>query len=211
MLKKTAKVLLCTILFVFLFALTVSADTGCVTASALNIRQAPSTSAPVIGTLRNGDSVEVTASEGSWYKINFGGGVGYVYGSYITFTRESTPTSRSLTACGRDVVEYSKNFIGVPYRYGGSTPSGFDCSGFVSYVYRQMGVSLPRTSYSQMSVGVAVSAAELMPGDLVFFRSGGHVGIYVGNNQYIHAPQTGRTVSIDPMTRDLYCARRVIR
>lgn len=212
MLKKTVSVFLMTLILVLSVTLTVSADTGCVTASVLNIRQAPSTSAAIIGTLTNGESVEVYASEGNWYKIAYNGGVGYVYGSYIAFTRGNTPTSRSLGACGRDVVEYAKTLIGVPYVYGGSTPSGFDCSGYVSYVYRAMGYSLPRTSYSQMGCGVAVSAAELIPGDLVFFSGGGHVGIYVGDNCYIHAPQTGRRVSIDSMwERPLYCARRIIR
>ncbi len=129
-------------------------------------------------------------------------------------TRTSTPsvptTSSAGSSMGAQVVAYAKNFIGVPYVWGGSTPSGFDCSGFVQYVYRHFGVSLPRTTYSQVAMGRSVARADLAPGDLVFFRSAGHVGIYVGGETYIHAPQTGRTISIDSMAnRSLYAARRI--
>ena len=119
-------------------------------------------------------------------------------------------SSSSGSSMGSQIVSYAKNFIGVPYVWGGSTPSGFDCSGFVQYVYRHFGVSLPRTTYSQICVGRSVSRSELAPGDLVFFRGAGHVGIYVGGETYIHAPQTGRTISIDSMAnRSLYAARRI--
>ncbi len=123
----------------------------------------------------------------------------------------SVPASTSSgSSMGSQVVSYAKNFIGVPYVWGGSSPSGFDCSGFVQYVYRHFGVSLPRTTYSQVAAGRSVSRSELQPGDLVFFRSAGHVGIYVGGETYIHAPQTGRTISIDSMAhRSLYAARRI--
>lgn len=122
----------------------------------------------------------------------------------------SVPASSSGSSMGSQVVAYAKNFIGVPYVWGGSTPSGFDCSGFVQYVYRHFGVSLPRTTYSQIAMGRSVARADLAPGDLVFFRSAGHVGIYVGGETYIHAPQTGRTISIDSMAnRSLYAARRI--
>lgn len=97
-----------------------------------------------------------------------------------------------------EVVSYAKKFIGVPYRWGGTTPSGFDCSGFTSYVYKNgAGVSLPRTSRSQIGAGQRVSRADLAPGDLVFYGSPiSHVGIYIGGGQVIHAPRPGRTVSI---------------
>ncbi|MDD6308086.1 MAG: SH3 domain-containing C40 family peptidase [Clostridia bacterium] len=115
------------------------------------------------------------------------------------------------SSVGQQIVSCAKNYIGVPYVWGGSSPSGFDCSGFVQYVYRQFGISLPRTTYSQVAMGRSVSRSELQPGDLVFFRSAGHVGIYVGNETYIHAPQTGRTISIDNMAgRSLYAARRIV-
>ena len=107
------------------------------------------------------------------------------------------------------VLEYAKNFIGVPYVYGGSTPRGFDCSGFVMYVLNNFDINMPRSSYEQMNVGTPVAIEDIQPGDVLFFRGGGHVGFYVGDGNYLHAPQSGRTVSIDPLTRDIYCARRV--
>lgn len=97
-----------------------------------------------------------------------------------------------------EVVSYAKKFIGVPYRWGGTSPSGFDCSGFTQYVYKNgAGVSLPRTSRSQIGAGQRVSRADLAPGDLVFYGSPiSHVGIYIGGGQVIHAPRPGRSVSI---------------
>jgi len=130
--------------------------------------------------------------------------------SSSSYSQSVPAASSSGSSMGSQVVAYAKNFIGVPYVWGGTSPSGFDCSGFVQYVYRHFGVSLPRTTYSQVAMGRSVSRSELVPGDLVFFRSAGHVGIYVGNETYIHAPQTGRTISIDNMaSRSLYAARRI--
>jgi cell wall-associated NlpC family hydrolase len=98
------------------------------------------------------------------------------------------------------VVKYAKRMIGVPYVYGGSTPRGFDCSGFTSYVYRHFGVSIARTSYSQFRNGIRVARKSLKPGDLVFFHGLGHVGLYIGNGRFIHAPHTGTRVRIESMT-----------
>ena len=94
------------------------------------------------------------------------------------------------------VVETAFQFLGTPYVYGGSTPSGFDCSGFTSYVYALHGVGLPRTSQSQWGVGVGISMAEAQPGDLVIMNGGGHVGIYIGGGQIIHSPRPGKSVEV---------------
>lgn len=88
------------------------------------------------------------------------------------------------------VLEYAKTFIGTPYRSGGSTPQGFDCSGYTSYVFKNFGIDLPRTAAGQYHYGQAVSAAEAKPGDLVAFKNGGsisHVGIYMGGGKFIHS------------------------
>jgi len=103
-------------------------------------------------------------------------------------------------AMSERVVQYAKRFIGVRYVYGGSSPrSGFDCSGFVRYVYAHFGVSLPHSSYAQFGDGRRVSRSSLRPGDLVFFDGVGHVGLYVGNGRFIHAPHTGTRVRIETL------------
>jgi cell wall-associated NlpC family hydrolase len=104
------------------------------------------------------------------------------------------------------VVGIAMQYLGVPYVWGGASPSGFDCSGFVMYVYAQVGVSLPHNTVAQWSYSNAVSVprSELQPGDLVFFAGLGHVGIYVGNGQFIHAPHTGDVVRIDSLSGGWY-------
>jgi peptidoglycan DL-endopeptidase CwlO len=122
-----------------------------------------------------------------------------------------TPTA----ATPENIIAFASNFLGVPYKWGGTTPSGFDCSGLVQYVYGHFGIRLTRTTYTQINEGVYVARENLQPGDLVFFgtpRNPGHVGLYVGNNVYLHAPRTGEVVRIDPMTRrDYLTARRILR
>ena len=98
------------------------------------------------------------------------------------------------------VVGIAMRYLGVPYRWGGSSPSGFDCSGLVVYVFAQIGVSLPHSTYSLWNVGSAVSRDQLQPGDLVFFSGLGHMGIYIGGGQFIHAPHTGDVVKISSLS-----------
>ncbi len=98
----------------------------------------------------------------------------------------------ATTARGQQVVNIARQYQGVPYRWGGTTPAGFDCSGFTQYVYRKAGVNLPRTSSQQSRVGVRVSASQARAGDLMW--KPGHVGIYTGNGKMIHAPHTGDVV-----------------
>ncbi|MFZ7119556.1 MAG: NlpC/P60 family protein [Eubacteriaceae bacterium] len=95
---------------------------------------------------------------------------------------------------GSSIVATAKHYIGIPYVRGGSSPSGFDCSGFTQYVFKQYGINLPRTSGGQGSAGGYVSRSDLKPGDLVIFS--GHVGIYVGGSRFIHSPSTGGRVEI---------------
>ena len=99
------------------------------------------------------------------------------------------------------VVGIAMRYLGVPYQWGGASPaSGFDCSGFTMYVYAQIGVSLPHYTGDQWAMGTAVSRGDLQPGDLVFFDGLGHEGLYVGNNQFIHAPHTGDVVKISSIS-----------
>ena len=111
-----------------------------------------------------------------------------------------------------EVVRVAYAQIGKPYRYAGSGPDVFDCSGLVMYCYAQVGISLPHSSYMQARLGVPVSYANLAPGDLVFFHGNGHVGMYVGGGQYIHAPHTGAYVRVNNLgaRRDFCGARRII-
>jgi cell wall-associated NlpC family hydrolase len=111
------------------------------------------------------------------------------------------------------VVGIAMRYLGTPYAWGGESPGGFDCSGLVRYVYLQVGVSLPHYTGAQWNVGVPVSRSDLQPGDLVFFDGLGHVGIYIGGNQFIHAPHTGDVVRISSISgwyADTYVGARRI-
>jgi cell wall-associated NlpC family hydrolase len=104
------------------------------------------------------------------------------------------------------VVAIAMGYLGVPYVWGGASPSGFDCSGLVMYVYAQVGVSLPHYTGAQWNAGVPVSRSDLEPGDLVFFDGLGHVGLYIGDGEFIHAPQTGDVVKISSLNDGWYAA-----
>jgi cell wall-associated NlpC family hydrolase len=109
-----------------------------------------------------------------------------------------------------NVVSIALQYLGVPYVWGGASPStGFDCSGFVMYVFAQIGVYLPHHAASQYGFGVPVSQDQLAPGDLVFFDGLGHVGIYIGGGQFVHAPHTGDVVKISSLYEDWYASTYV--
>lgn len=121
-----------------------------------------------------------------------------------TTTGPSQPQQPATTAPPArygGVVAIAMRYLGVPYVWGGASPStGFDCSGFTMYVYAQIGVSLPHYTGDQWQMGTAVARDQLQPGDLVFFDGLGHEGIYIGNNQFIHAPHTGDVVKISSIS-----------
>ena len=126
---------------------------------------------------------------------------------------ESSSSGSSGSVSGADIVAYAKQFLGCSYVYGGSTPSGFDCSGFTSYVYRHFGYSLNRTSSGQRSNGVAVDKSNLKAGDILCFS--GHVGIYIGGGSFIHAANPSKGVIISSLsesyyTRNYITARRIL-
>lgn len=112
-----------------------------------------------------------------------------------------------------DIIEYSKKLIGIPYVYGGDSTSGFDCSGFLSYVFSHFGVELPRISTDQYHAGTSIDKAELMPGDAVFFNTVGsrvsHSGIYIGDHQFIHADST-KGIKISNLETEKYWKSRYV-
>ena len=123
-----------------------------------------------------------------------------------------TPQSDTVVApppTHSGVVGVAMSMLGTPYVWGGSAPGGFDCSGLVMWAYAQVGVSLPHSSYAQFTYGVPVSRDQLQPGDLVFFDGLGHVGIYIGGDQFIHAPHTGDVVKISSLSEDWYASNYV--
>jgi peptidoglycan hydrolase CwlO-like protein len=124
-----------------------------------------------------------------------------------------TPSRGASSLSSNSLVAYASNFLGTPYVWGAAGPTNFDCSGFMQYVYKHFGVSLSRTTYTQINEGSYVSRENLQAGDLIFFGSQGdphHVGMYVGNNSYIHAPRTGDVIKVSALTRsDYLTARRI--
>ena len=125
-----------------------------------------------------------------------------------------SPPSREYEGRGDadELISSAMGFIGVAYRFGGTSPTGFDCSGFMQYIFRKaFAVNLPRTSAEQANVGIPVSRSELRPGDMVFFRTHGrrisHVGMYIGNDRFIHAPRTGKRIEITSLSGKYWNAR----
>lgn len=143
----------------------------------------------------------------------------------ITFATFATSTASAAVQSGKeralrkkasiaaDAAAFAHQFLGLAYRYGGTSPrTGFDCSGFVMYVYGKLGVSLPHNAAAQYRLGLSVPRSALRPGDLVFFDGLGHVGIYVGKGRFIHSPRTGERIRIDFLndwSRSFIGARRV--
>jgi cell wall-associated NlpC family hydrolase len=109
---------------------------------------------------------------------------------------------------GARAATLARRWLGVHYRWGGASPSGFDCSGFTSYVWGRLGVELPHSAAAQFGAGTPVARSRLRPGDLLFFSGLGHVGLYVGGGRMIHSPHSGSSVEIVPLA-DRYGARLV--
>ena len=182
-----------------------------VTTGTLNIRSGPGTDTDKVGSLHAGRLVQVLEVLDGWYRIE----EGYISSEYAV---QADPSQISK---GQEIADYALQFVGYPYVYGGSSPKGFDCSGFTSYVYKQFGYSLNRTCSGQLDNGTPVSMDELQPGDIVIFRKGStskratHVGLYIGNNQFIHASTPTKGVIINKMSDYYYTtgfvgARRIV-
>lgn len=212
-----------------------------VKSASVNLRAEPNTSAAVVTTLTVNTSVDVYEEKDGWSKVKIKSLAkeGYISTALLSDTKQETSrgaeatrnktqkpttpvvnettTTTTTSGGGTSVVSKAKQYIGSRYVYGGSSPSGFDCSGFTSYVYKQFGVSLNRTAAGQYSNGTAVSKTQLQPGDLVMFGKSGinHVGIYIGGGQMVHAANPSRGVTIDTINSGYYAnnyvgARRVM-
>lgn len=232
--KKTVLAFLGALAFLAQPALADTNAVGAVDATSLNVRALPSMDAAVIGKLSYGQQINIiTKTGGAWFKVDLNGTIGYVHASYVAASRNGTPVvydktadmsiqSEAGTASGQMVVNTAKKYLGIPYVYGGTSTNGFDCSGLVQYVFREMGVSLNRVAADQTAHGTPVSRENLLPGDIVFFHNTSrytrinHVGIYVGDGKFIHAPQTGDVVKISPLDTGYYAttfvtARRIFQ
>jgi len=193
---------------------TVTSPSGSIIAYALepqiNIRSGPSIDQERVAVAVRGTKMEIVSEDDGWLKVKFENGtVGWVAQHLV---RRPTPAAAGGgSGDGRSLVQTALGYLGAPYRRGGTSRGGVDCSGLVYAVCRQHGISLPRTSRDMYGHGDPVGKQDLQPGDLVFFkntyRSGiSHVGIYVGNNQFVHAVQPGRGVQITSLSSSYYVA-----
>ena len=148
--------------------------------------------------------LQVVETLDGWYQIESG----YISADYAQVVDASAMANAGK---GQEIADFALQYVGYPYVYGGSSPKGFDCSGFTSYVYKQFGYDINRTASAQLDNGVAVSMSELQPGDLVMFKKSGtgskrasHVGIYIGGGQFVHASTSTVGVIVSDMDYAYY-------
>ena len=200
-----------------------------ITTSVLNMRSGPGTENSIVTKLYEGSVAKIIGINNAWFKVQYGGATGYIspdyvsivpYKSTVTASAPAAVSSSSGTATAasgtrQQIIDYAAQFLGCKYVYGGNTPSGFDCSGYVKYVFKHFGVELTRTSASQYSTSVRIKKSELKIGDLVFFSQTagsskvGHVGIYVGGGQFIHAAAPGKGVRYDSLNSSYYSSHYI--
>ena len=178
----------------------------------VTLREEPSQDAAALRTIWAGKAAHLLDVEGDWYKVSYGTSTGYVMSEYCEPVHyadyEGTYATSTLA---EDIIAHSYTYLGTPYRYGGTSYSGIDCSGFTMKVFAKFGISLPHGATPQLKYGTYVSRSELQPGDLVFFSAGSypasHVGIYVGDDQFIHASSStgnGYCVCVSSLNTNYY-------
>jgi cell wall-associated NlpC family hydrolase len=218
---------------------------GTVNANKVNLRSGPGTHYKIVAQTQKGDQAYIIGFNKQWFKVICKGQVCYIRSDYLTLTEIPyenqkssknpiffvngkstglTPSAEALSGTSSSslrsqIVNNAKKHLGTPYVWGGNQPGGFDCSGFTEYIYKQSGISLPRTTTEQYQKGYYVDKSNLQPGDLVFlantYRSGiSHVGIYIGNGSMIHA-SSSKGITISDLsgsyyTKHYYGSRRVI-
>ena len=192
---------------------------GIVESGSVNLREKPDVNGAKLATLNVGETAYIIGLNCGWYKVQYEGMTGYIRSDLLALTEAPKYNSHAsvgsapvVNTVGQQLVAYAQNFIGVPYVWGGTTTKGFDCSGFTQYVFKQMGYSLNRTAAQQLKNGTSVT--NLQPGDLVFFTNtystsaaASHVGIYMGDNLFIHAANGG--VKITSMDHEYYAPRYI--
>lgn len=216
--KKFTSVIISLLIITVLSVNTYAVEKGTVNCDTLNVRVSPNTTCEIVAQLSKGNVFDILYTDNGWYNIRMSNGkTGFVSAKYVTKDGAAGSSPSSVAA---KIAESAHNYIGYRYSYGSTGPSAFDCSGFTSYLYRQFGYTLPRTSTSQGSYGTYVDKSSLAAGDLVFFSNRGdrkinHVGIYVGNNNFIHASTSSRGVVMDNLgssyyVRNYVTARRIL-
>ena len=201
----------------------VATDMAVCNSGGLRVREEPSTESPVITLVAEGEELEVVEQLDGGVKIMLDDEEAYVSADYVNIAkkldRAVTQTEliygKGVSDVRVDLVNYAKQFLGNPYVWGGtSLTNGADCSGFVQSIFKKYGVSLPRTSSAQSTVGSKVSLSEAQPGDLVFYAKNGrvnHVAIYIGNGQVIHASNARTGIKISNASyRTPYAVKRVL-
>ena len=193
-------------------------EKGYVNCNLLNVRVSPTTSSEIVTQLPYGSKLEIIFTDLGWYNVRMEDGVtGFVFAPYITKAEIVASTPNKI---GTSVASDAYKYLGYRYVYGTAGPSTFDCSGFTSYLYKKYGVSLPRSSNSQGTFGTYVEKSNLIPGDILCFsnrkdRKINHVGVYVGDGNFIHASTSTRGVVLDNLSENYYInhyvtARRVV-
>lgn len=187
-----------------------------VTDGPLRVRSGPGTTFGILKELATGTRVSASLLDAGWWRVKLADGTaGYLSADYVALAPTGAPPPPPPPApSGKagDLVAVAMKQLGADYSYGGITPSGFDCSGFTSYVFGKFGVDLPHSAAEQAQLGKAVDLANLQPGDLMFWNTEGgisHVGIYVGNGNFIHAENPSTGVILTAVNRPYWAARYV--